>query len=64
MKSLLGKKIIKVENFKESFVSQGPIAKRLKCGSVYIILNNGKTAILYDIKNPEKFFEKIQNSRP
>ncbi|AKA72832.1 PH domain-containing protein [Saccharolobus solfataricus] len=64
IKSLLGKKVVKAENFKDTFISQGPIAKKLKCGSIYIILKNGKITVLYDIKNPETFLEKIQSSRP
>ncbi|ACP39407.1 PH domain-containing protein [Saccharolobus islandicus] len=64
IKSFLGKKVVKAENFKETFISQGPIAKKLNCGSIYIILKNGKATILYDVKNPEKFLERIQNSRP
>ncbi|WP_338604241.1 PH domain-containing protein [Sulfolobus tengchongensis] len=64
IKSISGRKTVKMENFKEVFLSQGPIAKRLRCGSIYIILKNGKTTVLFDIKNPEKFLEKIQSSRP
>ncbi|MEM3939732.1 MAG: PH domain-containing protein [Saccharolobus sp.] len=62
--SLFSKKRIELHNLKDAFISQGPIAKRLKCGSIYIIPENGKIAVLVDIENPQIFLEKIQNSRP
>ena len=61
---MFAKKRIELHNLKDAFISQGPIAKRLKCGSIYIIPENGKIAVLVDIENPQTFLEKIQNSRP
>lgn len=64
IKSIIGRKVITLENLKDIFISQGPIARRLNCGSIYIVPEAGKITVLIDIKNPQEFLEKIQNSRP
>ncbi len=62
VKSALSEKRVKLSDLRDVFISQGPIAKRLGCGSIYIIPNTGKITVLMDIKNPDDFFQKIKNS--
>ncbi|TRM78468.1 hypothetical protein DJ524_10205 [Sulfolobus sp. D5] len=62
VKSAFSEKRVKLSDLKDIFVSQGPIARRLGCGSIYIVPNSGKITVLMDIKNPDEFFQKIKNS--
>lgn len=60
--TLLSKRRIRVNEARDIFVSQGPIAKRLKCGSIYFIMKDGKAIVLYDISDPEGLLRVIKGS--
>ncbi|MCI2414145.1 MAG: PH domain-containing protein [Candidatus Aramenus sp.] len=61
IRSFISTKRVRLENLREAFISQGPIAKRLGVGSVYIIIETGKVIAIMDVKDPEKVLEKVNS---
>ena len=43
----------------DCFVSQGILARRFNCGSIYLILRNGRVIIMRDIPQPNVYYEII-----
>ncbi|BBG23441.1 hypothetical protein IC006_0725 [Sulfuracidifex tepidarius] len=50
---------VNVREIRDVFVSQGLIARKFKCGSVYVVLN-GDVKRLWDINFPEDVAERIR----
>ncbi|EWG06697.1 MAG: hypothetical protein ASUL_08214 [Candidatus Aramenus sulfurataquae] len=61
IRSFTSRKRVRLANLREAFVSQGPIAKRLGVGSVYIVMENGKVIVIMDVKDPEKVLERVNS---
>jgi len=61
IRSFASRKRVRLANLREAFVSQGPIAKRLGVGSVYIVMENGKVIAIMDVKDPEKVLERVNS---
>ncbi|BCU67114.1 hypothetical protein HS7_05510 [Sulfolobales archaeon HS-7] len=57
---LLTRKRISYSSIKDLFVSQGFLAKRFHCGSIYIVTKNGVN-IIRDVKEPERIYTEIAN---
>lgn len=59
--NLLSTKRIEYSEIEDGFLSQGLLARKFNCGSIYIILKGGKgVEILKDIPEPEKIEEVIR----
>lgn len=50
---------VSLENVDNSFVSQGPLAKRFYCGSVYLILGKDVKRI-WDVSFPQEMEQEIR----
>ncbi|AWR96275.2 PH domain-containing protein [Acidianus sulfidivorans JP7] len=60
IKTPFSTKFIKYSEIDDAFVSIGFLAKRFKCGSVYLILKSKKVEIIKDIPNPDEVFEILK----
>jgi hypothetical protein len=59
--NLLSTKRIEYSEIEDGFLSQGLLARKFNCGSIYIVLKGGKgVKILKDIPEPEKIEEVIK----
>ncbi|MBP1357388.1 MAG: PH domain-containing protein [Sulfolobus sp.] len=59
IKGILTERYIRYSDISEAFVSQGFLAKRFKCGSVYLITPR-RVEIIKDIQDPEKVYQEIE----
>jgi len=51
---------VNVKEIRDVFVSQGLLARRFKCGSVYVVLDSDIKR-LWDVSSPEEIAERIRS---
>ncbi|WP_252900613.1 PH domain-containing protein [Vulcanisaeta sp. JCM 14467] len=59
VRGFTGIKTIDLGQVIDCFVSQGILARRFNCGSIYLILRNGKVIIMRDVPQPNVYYEII-----
>lgn len=58
----LTNRFIKYNDIKEAFVSQGFLARRFRCGSVYLVTSR-RIEIIKDIEEPQNVLDEIEKLR-
>ena len=54
------KKVIPYSLIDDAFVSAGFLARRFRCGSIYVITKDRRVEVIRDIPNPQEAFEILR----
>lgn len=54
------KKVIPYSSIDDAFVSAGFLARRFRCGSIYIVTKDRRVELIRDIPNPQEAFEILR----
>ncbi|ADN50762.1 PH domain-containing protein [Vulcanisaeta distributa] len=59
IRGLTGVRTVDLRQVVDCFISQGILAKHFNCGSIYLVLQNGKVIIIRDIPQPNTYYELL-----